>query len=296
VLEEGLISRPPRLGDLDKVAELITTCELADLGEPMVTKEDIEAQWTGPNFDIDRDAIVVLDRNGIVAAADTFRTRAEVAIDPSSRGLGIGTWLLAWLETRGREKQESKSRQSILDRRQSAAAFLRSNGYEVGYLSWILEKETGDEPVESHPPAGVFIRNFVPGQDEAAVYRVIEDAFNEWPDREPTSFEDWAATFVRRSDFDAGLVHVAFEDEVVVGACVGLNDPHAGWIDQLAVKPSHRKRGIAGALLQRAFHTAWERGQPTCCVSTDSRTGALGLYERIGMHVKATATNYVKNL
>jgi mycothiol synthase len=296
VLSEGLISRAPQRGDLEEVAALTTACDLADLGKPMITKEDIEAQWSQPNFNLDRDAIVVLDGNGIVAHAETFRTRAEVAIHPSMRGLGTGTWLLAWLETRGREKGESKSRQSILDRRQSAAAFLRSKGYEVGYVSWILEKATTDEPIEQEAPPGVHIRNFIPGRDETAVFRVIEDAFNEWPDREPTSFEDWAAVVVQRSDFDAGLLHVAVEGGQVVGACVGLNDADGGWVQQLAVKASHRKRGIAAALLRRAFHTAWERGQATCGVSTDSRTGALGLYQRAGMHVNATATNYVKPL
>jgi mycothiol synthase len=297
VLREGLISRPPEPSDLDAVSALISACELADLGEQLITKEDIAAHWAQPNFDLARDAVVVLDQGWIIAQAETFRTRAEVAIHPSARGQGIGTWLLGWVEDRGRAKVESRSRQTVFDSQERAAVLLRSKGYEAGYISWILEIEMDEEPLEAQPPPGVQIRTFVAGRDESAVYRVIEDAFNEWPDREPTAFEDWAAATILRSDFDAGLVHVAVANDVIVGACVGLNDPNAGgWIQQLAVQASHRQRGIAGALLQRAFHTAWERGDRTCGVSTDSRTGALGLYERVGMYVKTSATNYVKSL
>jgi mycothiol synthase len=99
----------------------------------------------------------------------------------------------------------------------------------------------------------------------------------------------------RRHDFDPELLDVAVEGDRIVGACVRLNyEGEGGWIQQLAVRASHRHRGIAGALVQSAFCASWERGQRTCGVSTDSRTGALGLYERAGMEVRKTAKNFVK--
>ncbi|MEA2505549.1 MAG: hypothetical protein QOH48_167 [Actinomycetota bacterium] len=40
---------------------------------------------------------------------------------------------------------------------------------------------------------------------------------------------------------------------------MGLDYPdEGGWIQQLAVAASHRKRGIARALLQTAFHASWD--------------------------------------
>jgi mycothiol synthase len=297
VLPSGFSSRPPVPHDLDEVADLVSAAELADLGEAMATKDDIAATWAQPNFDLASNALIIETGGRIVAAAETFRTRAEVNIHPAMRGLGLGSWLLHWIEERGRANGESRTRQTKLDRDVQAAAMLRQHGYEVGYLSWVLEIAFEEKPSEPRPPEGILIRAFVPGQDDREVHRVIEDAFNEWPNREPTAFEDWQAMIPLRQDFDPGLLDVAVEGDRIVGACVGLDYPgEGGWIQQLAVQASHRRRGIARALIQRAFCTAWERGKRTCGVSTDSRTGALGLYERAGMDVKMTATNFMKEL
>jgi GNAT superfamily N-acetyltransferase len=283
--------------DLDQVADLASAAELADLGESLVTKEDIAAAWAQPNLDLGRDATVIEAGGRIVAAAETFRTRADVSIHPEVRGLGLGTWVLEWIEARGRAKGEPRTRQTKLDRDVRAAAMLRQHGYEIGYVSWILEIPLDEKPAEPQPPDGVVIRHFIPGQDDREVHRVIEDAFNEWPYREATAFEDWQAMVPHRQGFDPTLLDVAVEGSRIVGACVGLDyEGEGGWIQQLAVRASHRRRGIARALLQSAFRTAWARGQRTCGVSTDSRTGALGLYERVGMKVKTTATNFVKEL
>ena len=69
-----------------------------------------------------------------------------------------------------------------------------------------------------------------------------------------------------------------------------------GWIQQLATEANHRHRGIATALLGTAFAGFRERGRTRAGVSTDSRTGALDLYERVGMRVERSYTRYTKRL
>ena len=210
-----------------------------------------------------------------MATAETYRMRAEVYVHPDFRGLGLGTWLLGWVEARGRAKHEPKTRQPILDKDTSSAQMLRSHGYSPGHTSWIFEIAFEKRPAAPRLPNGITIRRFVPGEDERAVYQVVEDAFNGWPDRPPTAFEDWRAAALMRPDFDPSLLLIATEDEEIVGVCLGLNYPdEGGWVQQLAVKASHRNRGVARALLQTAFRTAWDRGQRTCGLSTDSRHGS----------------------
>ena len=46
-----------------------------------------------------------------------------------------------------------------------------------------------------------------------------------------------------------------------------------------------RGRGLAQALMVDAFAVAREHGALVSGLSTDSRTGALGLYEKVGMKV-----------
>jgi len=76
----------------------------------------------------------------------------------------------------------------------------------------------------------------------------------------------------------------------VVGVALVLlaDDGAEGFVDQLAVRADHRGKGLAQALLVDAFAAAREHGAVRSTLSTDSRTGALSLYERVGMVVTST--------
>ena len=56
----------------------------------------------------------------------------------------------------------------------------------------------------------------------------------------------------------------------------------------LAVRADQRGLGLARALLADSFEVAQSRGARRCEVSADSRTGALGLYQRVCMQVTTT--------
>ena len=65
---------------------------------------------------------------------------------------------------------------------------------------------------------------------------------------------------------------------------------------QLAVDRAHRGTGLAQALLADAFGRAREHGATRSELSTDSRTGALDLYLKVGMEVTQTWTHLVTDL
>ena len=73
-------------------------------------------------------------------------------------------------------------------------------------------------------------------------------------------------------------------------AWVQLGEESA-FIARLATRSDERGRGLAQALLVDAFAVARERGATRSELSTDSRTGALGLYEKVGMVVTSTWVN-----
>jgi ribosomal protein S18 acetylase RimI-like enzyme len=56
----------------------------------------------------------------------------------------------------------------------------------------------------------------------------------------------------------------------------------------LAVRKDQRRGGLARALLVDCFELSRANGRPRAELSTDSRTGALGLYERVGMRITST--------
>ena len=171
-----------------------------------------------------------------------------------------------------------------------------SNGEGVDYLK-LLRIDLGDATPEVTVPDGIELRPYQ-AADARAVYQVIEDAFNEWPDREPTTFEGWAAHVISHPAFAPELSRLAFEGSELVGValCDDYEGQDEGWVPQVATKATHRHRGIARALLQSAFAAFHATGRRQVGLSTDTRTGALTLYERIGMRVRRTYTSWAKDL
>lgn len=86
--------------------------------------------------------------------------------------------------------------------------------------------------------------------------------------------------------YDPSLWLLAREADVPVGA-LAASVGDGGWVDWLAVLPSHRGRGIGLALLHRAFLTFAERGMRRVMLNVDAQnvTGATAVYERAGMRV-----------
>jgi mycothiol synthase len=292
-------ARPATWDDVDAVTSVVAACEAFDEGVVGVDREDVVADWQRPSFDLRAESAVVLDGDRIVAQVDVFQGRADANVHPDRRGRGIGTWLLGQAERIAGAQDVAYARQTISDGAKDAAALLQRHGYAPSFTSWILRIEHSERPPEPELPAGVAFRAFVPGADDHEVYQVIEDAFSEWPGRPPTSFEDWYPMILGRESFEPWTVLLAADTssgEIVGVANLLDQDPHAGWVQQLATKASHRHRGIARALMRRAMRVSWDRGKRALEVSTDSRTGALGLYERVGMSVTLSYTNYAKDL
>jgi GNAT superfamily N-acetyltransferase len=296
-LPDRFTTRPLTLDDLDAVYQLIAVCERSANGASDIDPEDVRSDWSRPGFELATDAIAVCERDRLAATAEVFKNRADVNVHPEFEGLGIGAWLRPWTEERSRALGRPKVGQTLADSEIEAMAFLRRHGYVYGHTSWMLAIEMGARPAEPDPPDGISVRTFVPGQDDGATYRVVEDAFNEWPNREPATFDEWAAMTIRRQDFEPELLQLALDGDHVVGVVYSIDYPDdGGWIQQVAVAATHRRRGIARSLLQRAFAMSWDRGDRACGLSTDSRTGALGLYENVGMHVTRSYTNLTKAL
>ncbi len=293
----GFTIRPPRFEDAPAVAEIAALSETHDAGEPDADLQDVLNDWRRPSFDIEMDAILVLDEAGAPVAEAELSVadgRAEVAILPSVRGRGLGPALLSWTESRAREAGCSRIGQTRPDSPSAGAELLLANGYEALWKSWVLEIVLEEEPVPAEIPDGIDIRTFE-DPDARNVHELIQTAFSEWVDHIYT-FEDWSALTLESETFDPSLMLLATAGEKIVGAAYCLGHAPIGYVQALAVERSHRNRGIAKALLQRAFLTFWLAGKPKVELSTDSRTGALGLYEHVGMHVARTYTRYSKDL
>jgi mycothiol synthase len=296
------LARPLRHEDAAAVTALMAACELHDLGEVQIELEDIVGDWQRPSFDLAAESVGVYDEHDrLVAYAEVYGARkAEAYVLPEARGRGIGGALLAWTRRTARQGGGRLVGQTVPERVSDAVALLVANGYHARWTSWILELPEGAEVAPGTLPEGTAIRVLAPGRDERAAYRVVEDAFNEWPDRDPVSFEDWAAVVLRRPGFEPWQLLLAIEQgpagENVVGVCFVIPSRDTGWVQYLAVRRDRRGRGLARALLLRAFAEARSRGMTRAELNTDTRTGALDLYLHVGMRVKETFVHYAREL
>lgn len=108
---------------------------------------------------------------------------------------------------------------------------------------------------------------------------------------------DARAELERQANEPTAVYLVAEADGEIVGAVLGTHDGRKGWVNRLAVSPSHRRRGLGGELLaevERRF-TALGIGIFACLVedwNVDSRV----FFEESGYRPFSEITYFTKRL
>jgi mycothiol synthase len=285
---DGLTSRPLRMDDARAVFEVMAAQEQEDLGKVEIEEADIVSDWQKPSFDIGASTVGVFDADTMVAYAEAgLSGRGDAAVHPSYRRRGIGTSLAGWMRDRtaalgGTVIGSPVPVGSAGDR------LLEKLGWRVRWTSWVLTLPEGTKIQDRPLPDGYTVREAGP-EEYPAVQTVIEDAFLEWSVRERESYDDFLATTVNRPGFEPWHFRVVTDEsgEIVGVALVQMygDPPIEAFISRLAVRRDQRNRGLAQALLVDSFARGREHGATRSALSTDSRTGALALYEKVGMQV-----------
>ena len=292
VLPQGVTTRALGAADARAVYEVMAAQERADIGRVEIEEADIIGDWQRPSFDIAASTVGVFEGVRLVGYAElSGADRGDAAVHPDARGRGIGRWLANWMQERAAERGLTMVGMPV-PQGSPGDLLLASLGYRIRWTSWVLQLPAGADIAPRELPAGYAVAEARPDQYHAA-HEVVEDAFLEWSVRDRETFEDFAAGVMGRPGFASWNVRVVTDpaDDVVAVAVVMMAEREdqpgvfEAFISRLATRADQRGRGLAQALLVDSFAVGRAHGATTFGLSTDSRTGALGLYEKVGMQV-----------
>jgi mycothiol synthase len=183
----------------------------------------------------------------------------------------------------------------------SVARVLEEGGYAPARHSFRMLIELDGELPEPAWPDGIAVRTFRPGE-ERRMYEANNAAFaDEWYFA-PFPFDEWLEVQAGRPSHDPSLWWVAEAGDELAGfsrnSWAFSGDPEHGWVNSLGVLPPYRRRGLGEALLRHSFRDFRERGATQVSLGVDSQneTGAVRLYERVGMHIHRRSTTWEKGL
>lgn len=311
-LPAGFALRRPRRADLDEVVALIAAADLAAAGETLSSRDDLLADWGRLRFDLERNAWLVVTADGRPAAyawvfdsADHTCIDGQFLVHPDHQWRGLEAPLLEWVERFARVPAAAApgGRVSLgvwCDRDDRRGELYRSAGFAhvrtFRRLRLALDR-LPDDPLAYAPPPGLEVRRFTRDRDERATWDTCQDAFAEHFRFSAQPLEEWRRSYFSEG-VDTDLWFTAWDGDRLVGVVICYAEPYGGYVDQLAVRRPWRRRGLGGLLLLSAFTALRERGyaEAVLGVDADNETGAVGLYERLGMRTSTIHDFYEKIL
>jgi mycothiol synthase len=307
-LPEGYTTRAPRREDAVAVAALISACQIADSGQTDMSVEELLDDWHP--IDLAEEAVIVTAPDGRVAAYADVLNRSFVIVSvygyvhPDLRGIGIGSFLLAWGEdwTRDRMSQAPENARVVVQHyinsaNAGARRLLEDSGYTPVRGIYVMETDLDEVPPLPHWPEEISVRTFVPGRDERAAFEAVEDAFEDMWGRPRGTFQRFVG-MTETESFDPTLWFLAVDGDEIAGVTLCKTLAGEGWVDVVGVRRPWRKRGLGLALLRHAFTEYHRRGVPRVGLSVDAEsiTGAPRLYGRAGMRVRESYIIHLKEL
>jgi mycothiol synthase len=286
--------RAPTGDDAESIAALFA-------GSRSVHADEVRSWFRNPTFDVARD-FRVLERHGsLVGYVDVHVEGDRLSVDWTAQDAASGHVLLDWVTERAREQGVARLRSWAWEPTGDLVDVLHVQGFAPVRASLELEVELPGATPEPSWPEDIAGRTVREGE-EPQIHALIEEAFADTNDFRPTPYDEWAARALEPSRLDRDLWLAALHNDEIVAVAVceheRAGEQGLGWIETLAVRRSWRRQGLGTALLLHAFRELRARGRTAAGLSVDAEnpTGAVRLYESVGMRPVRTRMVYEKRL
>jgi mycothiol synthase len=216
----------------------------------------------------------------------------ELVVHPGHRRRGYGTALLTAIGP-------GPARFWAHGDEPAAQAFAGRHGFDRARVLWQMRRPLTTDLPDKPLPAGVTLRHFRPGSDEAAWLRVNARAFADHPEQGRWTERDLLTREAEPWFDPAGfLLAVDIADTVLgfhwtkVHPAQG-DEPAIGEIYVLGVDPGGHRRGLGAALSVAGLRHLARLGLTRAMLYADeSNTAAVALYRRLGFEVFAADVAY----
>lgn len=278
--------RPATTDDAPAIKGLLDEHALASFGEVELDEDEVRSWFALPNL-----WIQVAERDGApVGYLDVASEESgHLAVDARTLEPDVAAALVEAAEAHARETAISPLLRGFV---QGDDPVLRDvyegRGWAPIRHSFQMRIDFDGALPEPEWPDGLGPRNPKPGEEER-IYEAHMDSFGDHWDFRRQPYETWRSYALEGHRYDPSLWWLVEDGGEL--AAVSLNswhssgDPTFGWVHVLGVRPAWRKRGLATALLRHIFRDFQERGATRVGLGVDGEntTGAVRLYERVGM-------------
>lgn len=329
-LPEGWRIRRPVLDDVPEILRLAHASDIAAVGEPDFTAEEVREALTAPHTDPARDCWLALDAAGEIVgwaypsnASAGDRDFLEVYVWPE-RGVPALRPLLALLLARATERGREFGhnpytvRAGAIPTEQPWISALTDAGFAfLKQHARMTMPLTAAQVTVPEPAPGVTVRPVRPDDEDELrrFHATIAEAFRD-SDHPATDYETWQKQradepsiswdewFVGEVDGQwAGVLQSSDLSRVVEGRSDGQSsdssaEDNGGWVRSLGVLRPYRRRGVGAALLHRAFAAYAAKGRTTAGLGVDlaNPTQAARLYRAVGMRPLYEANIYQRTV
>jgi ribosomal protein S18 acetylase RimI-like enzyme len=321
LLPKGYQLRAAQPGDIKHVTALENQFSKHYLGFEDSQEEDIKNGWESPGFDPEQDVRLVFTPEGKLAGfVEIWMTSHPpvhpwvwLRLHPDYMHSGLGETLLQWAEERARDAFDLVPEEARISMRTGTVStihdmkgILENHGMTLFRHAFRMIIEMDSQPGAPAWPEGITLVPYNPDQDSEAVFRAASEAFQDHFGYVEQPFEEEYPRFMHfmtgTDMYDPEMWFIAMDGDQIAGICLcsryAHEDHDSGYINSLSVRRPWRKRGIATALLEHAFREYYQRGKSKVMLGVDASnlTGALSLYEKVGMRVLRRFDQYEKEL
>lgn len=313
--------RAPTLEDAQAVTDIINSVSQAYSGMNETTLEEIQGFWKTPGLSMADDMRMLYTAAGELIGYAEAVTWDEVPVHPflffrirpdmqeSSGAPLLFDWAIARC-SQALQRVPDDLRVSIgmflLSGNEPLEQLYASRGFVVLRHLFEMGIDLETEPAEPSWPDGIELRQLDAEKDMEKIYLAHDDAFSDHFGHvdigKEKGLERFRHLFTEVGNFDPSLWLFAMDGEEIAGYALNERNTRyeepSGWVSALGVRRPWRKRGLGEALLQQVFGEFYRRGvrKVELDVDASSLTGAVKLYERVGMRVIRRHDRYEKEL